>query len=106
MSCNLQCKQVKFIPVIFHNLKNFDSHLLCLSIGLLKNYEIKCIPQTMEKYISSSIGNLRFIDSFAFLPSSLDKLVDNLAQGGVHMFLHFKSEINKRAMMALYRSTG
>ena len=37
MSCNLQCKQVTFIPVIFHDLKNFDSHLLCQCIGLLKN---------------------------------------------------------------------
>lgn len=48
MNCNLQCKQVTFIPVIFHNLKNFDAHLLCQSIGSFKNHKIKCIPQTME----------------------------------------------------------
>lgn len=33
MHCNLQCKQPKLIPVIFHNLKHFDGHCLCKSIG-------------------------------------------------------------------------
>ena len=37
--------------------------------------EIKCIPRKTEKYISFSLGNLRFIDSINFLLSSLDKLV-------------------------------
>ena len=37
--------------------------------------EIKCIPTKTEKYISFSLGNLRFIDSVNFLLSSLDKLV-------------------------------
>ena len=72
MNCNLQCKQVNFIPVIFHNLTNFDGHLLCQSIGSFKDFRINCIPQTMEKYISFSIGSLRFIYSFAFLPSSIE----------------------------------
>ena len=37
--------------------------------------EIKCISANTEKYISFSLGNLRFIDSVNFLLSSLDKLV-------------------------------
>ena len=37
--------------------------------------EIKCIPTNTAKYISFSLGNLRFIDSVNFLLSSLDKLV-------------------------------
>ena len=39
--------------------------------------EIKCIPTNTEKYISFSLGNLRFIDSVKFLLSSLDKLVNS-----------------------------
>ena len=35
---------------------------------------VSCIPNT-EKYISFSLGQLRFIDSAQFLPASLDKLV-------------------------------
>lgn len=28
-NCNLKCKQTKHTCVIFHNLKNFDAHILC-----------------------------------------------------------------------------
>ena len=38
---------------------------------------ISAIVQNMEKLISFSWGQFRFVDSFAFLNSSLDKLVKN-----------------------------
>ena len=60
----LNYKPPSFIPVVFHNLRNFDSHLNAESFGVLKEKRIKCIPQNMDKYISFSLGNLRFIDSF------------------------------------------
>ena len=62
------------IPVIFHNLKGYDGHLLMQAMARVRG-EIKCIPTNTEKYISFSLGNLRFIDSVNFLLSSLDKLV-------------------------------
>ena len=36
---------------------------------------ISCFPNNMEKYISFSLGQLRFIDSLQFLNASLDSLV-------------------------------
>ena len=40
---------------------------------------INAIPNNMEKYMAFMIGNhLTFIDSFQFMSSSLDKLVNNL----------------------------
>jgi hypothetical protein len=77
--CNLECKQAEFVPVIFHGLRNFDAHILCQAIGTFKNEKIKCIPQNLERYVSFSLGSLRFIDSFQFLPSSLATLVNDLA---------------------------
>ena len=62
------------IPVIFPNLKGYDGHLLMQAMARVRD-EIKCIPTNTEKYISFSLGNLRFIDSVNFLLSSLDKLV-------------------------------
>ena len=47
-------------------------------IGLFKNKRINVIPNNMEKYISFSLGSLRFIDSFQFLPYSLPGLVEDL----------------------------
>ena len=37
--------------------------------------EVKCIANNMEKYITFSVGGLRFIDSFTFRQGSLDSLV-------------------------------
>lgn len=32
-SCNFNFQEPKFIPVIFHNLRGFDGHLLCQRMG-------------------------------------------------------------------------
>ena len=48
-------------------------------IAQYENKRIECIPKTEEKYTCFSIGKLRFLDSLAFLNSSLSSLVDNLA---------------------------
>ena len=50
------------------------SHLVMQAMLRVQG-EIKCIPTNTEKYISFSLGNLRFIDSVNFLLNSLDKLV-------------------------------
>ena len=93
--CNLKLRvnpeEIK-IPVIFHNLRGYDSHLLMQNIGEIakkhthKNskgreteMQIQCIPNNMEKYMAFMLGNhLTFIDSLQFMSSSLDKLVSNL----------------------------
>ena len=36
--------------------------------------KINIIAQNFEKYVTFSFGGLRFVDSFAFLSSSLDTL--------------------------------
>ena len=79
--CNLDyCFRYYKIPVFFHNLKNYDSHLIInkaneLNNKLNKKRKIDIISQNSEKFITFSFGNLQFKDSFSFLSSSLDKLV-------------------------------
>ncbi|GBO18498.1 hypothetical protein AVEN_153507-1, partial [Araneus ventricosus] len=51
-SCNLKFRLSKKIPVVFHNLKNYDGHLIMQEIGKLKDYEISVVPTTMEKYVT------------------------------------------------------
>ena len=62
------------IPIVFHNLKGYDAHHLMQEMSQL-NKEVKCIANNMEKYITFSVGGLRFIDSLNFLQGSLDSLV-------------------------------
>ena len=77
-SCNLKLKikpgKAK-IPVVFHNLKGYDSHLIMQKIHTAKG-NITCIANNAEKYISFNIGQLKFLDSFQFMASSLEKLVE------------------------------
>ena len=79
--CNFKLKlnPKMAIPVIFHNLKGYDGHLLMQAMARVLG-EIKCIPTNTEKYISFSLGNLRFIDSVNFLLSGLDKLVKGIEE--------------------------
>jgi len=50
------------------------------SIAKFSDKKIECIPKTEEKYTTFSIGKLQFLDSMAFMNSSLSKLVDALAE--------------------------
>ena len=82
------------IPVIFHNLRWYDSHFIMQQIGEIANkhsykdkkgkdhpLKINAIPNNMEKYMTFMLGNhLTFIDSFQFMSSSLDKLVENVTK--------------------------
>ena len=76
-ACNLKLRlspKTTTIPVVFHNLRGYDSHLLMQAISKVDG-KVSCIPNNTEKYISFSLGQLRFIDSAQFLLASLDKLV-------------------------------
>ena len=78
--CNINVKLNHKIPVVFHNLKNYDSHLIMYELDKC-NLKINVIPNGLEKYMIFSINNkLSFIDSFQFLSSSLESLVKNLTK--------------------------
>ena len=95
--CNLEYKKPKFIPVVFHNLSGYDSHLFIKNLGFTAG-NIDCIPNNEERYISFTknieVGSylnsegetkpkyhkIRFIDSFKFMAASLDSLVNNLPE--------------------------
>ena len=94
-SCNLKYKKPKFIPVVFHNLSGYDSHLFIKNLGFTDG-TIDCIPNNEEKYISFTkntvVGSytnkegkdkpikhkIRFIDSIKFMSDSLESLINNL----------------------------
>ena len=50
-SCNLKYKKPNLIPVVFHNLSGYDSHLFIKNLGFTDG-TIDCIPNNEEKYIS------------------------------------------------------
>ena len=107
--CNLMCKKPRVLPVIFHNLQGYDAHLFIKQLAKLEG-KLDCIPSTEEKYISFSktikVGEykhisgkilpinfeIKFLDSFKFLQTSLANLVSNLSSDDFNNTKHvFKS---------------
>ena len=96
--CNLRYRIPFYIPVVFHNLLGYDAHLFIKELGK-HSKDIGVIAKNKEDYITFSVnvvvdkyvdkeGNekdklikLRFIDSFKFMASSLDSLMNNLVCG-------------------------
>ena len=78
-SCNINLRLTKKVPVIFHNLRGYDSHLIIKEIGK-SNVGVSAIPNGLEKYMDFTINNnLAFIYSMQFMNSSLNALVKNLS---------------------------
>ena len=77
------------LPVFFHNLKGFDSHIIMTYID--RNFapsDIQVIPTTSEKYISFKKCSLRCFDSLQFLNASLESLAQSLFEDGVDKLQH------------------
>ena len=93
--CNLNFKIPSNIPVVFYNLSSYDAHLFIKELGKETN-ELGMIAKNREDYITFSVDiavdkymnkdgtekskiiQLRFIDSFKFMGSSLETLTNNL----------------------------
>ena len=92
-----------YIPVVFHNLSGYDAHLFIRELGAHTS-DMEVIAKNKEDYISFSIKalvekyidkngeekdkliELRLIDSFKFMASSLDSLTKNLVSSGKKFF--------------------
>ena len=107
--CHYECKsnQPNFIPIFFHNLSHYDSHLFITNLASrISGEKINVIPNNEQNYISYTkeslvdiikakeilvdtkkvkLGKdkriffkLRFVDSLKFLGCSLSTLANNL----------------------------
>ena len=95
--CNITATEKKqsFVPILFHNGSGYDFHLFIDQL-VSKAHEVfwaetkagvmvskfdqnfKLLSKNDEEYISITYGKMRFLDSFRFLSSSLDKLGKSL----------------------------
>ena len=117
--CNFKFTNQRFMPVYVHNLKGYDAHFLVPALNNFgyksEDYDlITAIPNTEEKYISFSkkikvdetrkgkdlLFEIRFIDSFAFMASSLSSLSDNLNE------FKGKEFENINELRLIYRNTS
>ena len=90
--CNLKLRRQKFVPVIFHNLKGYDSHFLINAFRGLSE-DIDAIPESAQKFKTLSLkkpsiklddrsrkyfSTIKFLDSFEFKKKALSKLTKEI----------------------------
>ena len=114
--CNRDFTISDKIPVIFHNLKGYDSHFIMQEIGKIienntfidkkgetRQHKINVIPNNMEKYMAFMLGyNLVFIDSLQFMNQSLANLVKNLPEDS----FKYTNEVFKDEKFRLMKQKG
>ena len=92
--CNFRLRlRRRVLPVIFHNFKGYDSHIIIKGgLGQMKNSKFDIIAQTREKFMAMTVKvpvdktkenktiffDIKFLDSFQFMASSLASLANNL----------------------------
>lgn len=89
--CNLSYQEAHHVPIVFHNLSNYDAHFIIRALAKNIPGSISIIPCNDQRYISFTLNissqctddykrrvQLRFIDSFRFMASSLDYLASLL----------------------------
>ena len=87
--CNLRYKIPYYIPIVFHNLSGYDTHLFIKEVG-------KKFAENKEEYVSFTVDvvvdsytddsgevkekkiQVRFNDSMRFMASRLDSLTNDL----------------------------
>ena len=63
-SCNVNYQSTKKIPVIFHNLRGYDSHLIFSDLNKI-DVKISVIPNGLEKYMAFFLGkNIVLVKEF------------------------------------------
>ncbi|KAG7294835.1 hypothetical protein JYU34_022791 [Plutella xylostella] len=110
-SCNLKAKVCPFIPIIFHNLSGYDCHLFINELSSIIG-RVNLIPKNKEKFISftkfipidaKNVAQLKFIDSFNFLSSGLDKLAKTLSSSD---FINLRKYFKDQYLFDLVRRKG
>ena len=95
--CNLRYKIPKELPIVFHNGSTYDYHFIIKELVKEFDGNFECLGENTEKYITFSVPikkeiknekkiieltyEIKFVDSYRFMSTSLSKLVDNLSEG-------------------------
>ena len=99
--CNLTYFNNRYIPVVMHNLRGYCSHLIIKKAFEINehigNRKIYGIPNSNNKFMSVSLGSLKFIDRMQCMASSLESRVNNLydKESKYKHFTHMKRELRE-----------
>ena len=97
LNYRIKAKDIE-VSCFLHGMKNYDEHLV-LGAVKARHGKMTCIPHNTEKYISFKVVGITFNDTFAFMPTSLEKLIANLNVDqlvNTRRYLEVSSEFQRR----------
>lgn len=88
------------LPVFFHNLRGYDGHFLVQQMGkVASKSEISLIAQNMERFISFGFSHVTFKDTFAFMSTSLERLVEGLNDSTAYKYFNREFPEDQQALL-------
>lgn len=99
-NCNLLLKAPTFIPFFWHSGMSYDFHPLLTALSKVPKVRLQAIPKTNESFLSFSAFlhvtenkyvEVRFLDSYRFLPSSLATLTKTVEKCETYTKFHEKT---------------
>ena len=105
--CNLQLREANFLPIVFHNLSNFDGRFIISAVSKHGYKNVRVLPQSVDTYVSIMIGKCRYLDSKRFLNASLETLVESAAsESGPECFRYLAKHVpNEHLNLFLRKQT-
>ena len=92
--------------MIAHGLSNYDSHFIVQELHRYKSSCINIIPKSSEQFLTFSIGDAQFKDSYHFLGASLTTLVSNLHEKGDKYFTNINHYMPLKELNSLLKCKG
>ena len=80
--CNLSRRICRKVPMLCHNLSNYDSHLLVRSLSCERIHKLEALPRNTQKFRTITMNSFVFIDSMSFLDGSLADVAEDLHRSG------------------------
>lgn len=79
--CNLRRQRPRFLKVFLHNASKYDMHFIVKGLAEFPNQlkNISVLPYNGEHFRTLRFNSFQFLDSLAFLPTSLSQLSKSLA---------------------------
>ena len=92
--CNLALSEPKLLPILCHGLSKFDARLIMSAVGKYGHQNITVLPQSVDTYISITIGKCRYLDSQRFLNAPLETLIESAtAESGSQAFRYLRRHV-------------
>ena len=82
--CNLKRRKYKKIPIFLHNGSKYDFHFIIQALSNKNVLDIDVLPYNGEHFRTISFNSFKFLDSLAFLQSSLNQLSEDLSKTNHH----------------------